>query len=231
MKQQPQPITILGGMGPQASAHLYKLLIQKSQKHPKQKPGIFPHIVLRSLAVEDFISDQAKQRDAKTAMLHAARLADKDNSCVLAIACNTAHVFADDIKEHSKTPFISMIELVANKAAERSKTIGLLATPTTIRTGLYHNALARRGVKCIEPSSDEQETLEQIIRAVIASKAGALEQETLLRIARRMQRSGAESIILGCTELPLVFPKSQAKMTVHDSLEILADHLLQKYYE
>ncbi len=231
MNYQQKPITILGGMGPQASVHLYQLLVRRSQDHPRSLRGVFPHIILRSLALEDFISDQAKQADAKAVIVTAAQRAASDGSCAVAIACNTAHVFAENIMNVTDVRFVSMIELVAEKATDASNRVGLLASPTTVRTKLYHDAITRRGAQCIEPTRAEQVELEGIIRAVIAETAGEKERTKLLRIAKRMHRDGAESIILGCTELPLIFPKSKANFTVHDSLEILTDRLIEKYYE
>lgn len=73
-------------------------------------------------------------------------------------------------------------------------------------------------------------TLEQIIRNVLAGKLVKQDAGKLIEIADALKRRGAEGIILGCTELPLIFPKSY-QLPVYNSVEILAMALLQKHYK
>ncbi len=227
-----QPITIFGGMGPQASARMYQLLIEKSMQHAKSQPEIFPHIILRSLAVPDFISSTARQAEAKKIMGQEAERANTDESAVIAIACNTAHLFADVITSRCHAPFVSMIEEVAHYVGQAGiRKVGLLASPTTIRTRLYADELERQSIACIEPSTKQAEKLERIIRAVLAGKATARHSAELQAIAKSLVEQGAEAVILGCTELPLVFPKSGTKIRAFDSLDIVADRLIEIYYQ
>lgn len=71
--------------------------------------------------------------------------------------------------------------------------------------------------------------MEAIIRKVIAGKVQKSDKLKLVEIANSLKEKGAEGIILGCTELPLIFPK-RFDIPVFDSLEILARALLQKHY-
>ncbi|MDD2822527.1 MAG: aspartate/glutamate racemase family protein [Candidatus Daviesbacteria bacterium] len=82
----------------------------------------------------------------------------------------------------------------------------------------------------IKPSKKEMEILEQIIRNVIAEKVTRQNKLELLMIAKSLKEKGAEGIILGCTELPLIFPK-RFNIPVFDSLNILAERLLKCHYE
>lgn len=227
-----QPITIFGGMGPQASARMYQLLIEKSMKHPKSQPEIFPHIILRSLAVPDFISSQERQKEAKQSMAREATRANNDDPIAIAIACNTGHLFANVITSRCHAPFVSMIEEVAQSVGRAGvKKVGLLASPTTIRTRLYASELERRHIVCVEPSPEQARELEKIIRAVLAGKATADHSAKLLAIAESLVEQGAEAVILGCTELPLVFPKDKTNIRAFDSLDIVAERLIEIYYQ
>lgn len=72
--------------------------------------------------------------------------------------------------------------------------------------------------------------LEQIIRNVIAGKNTRQDRLDLVNIAKSLQQKGAEGIILGCTELPLIFPK-RFEIPVFDSLKILARALLKAHFK
>ena len=63
------------------------------------------------------------------------------------------------------------------------------------------------------------------------SNSKVVDKKQLIDITRSLQKKGAQGIILGCTELPLIFPKGQKGIKVYNSVEILARALLQKYYK
>lgn len=84
--------------------------------------------------------------------------------------------------------------------------------------------MGRKG-EFIKPSNFQLKILEEIIRKVIAGEIKRPDKIKLVEIARSLQKRGAQGIILGCTELPLIFPK-KFEMPVFNSLEILARALL-----
>ncbi|MEO5627619.1 MAG: amino acid racemase [Candidatus Saccharimonadales bacterium] len=231
MSLQRKPITILGGMGPQASARLYELLIQHSDQHPQSKSDIFPHIVLRSLEVPDFIANKRKLALARQIFAEEVKSANADKSVVIAIACNTAHLLADEVIKTSTAPFISLIETVADVAvAQDYKVVGLLATPMTIKTKLYEDIFSARGIDCLTPNDTQCLSLERMIRSVLRGLSTKKDSDELLLIAKDLRARGAESVILGCTELPLVLPKKGHTIKFLDSLDVLAQELINIYY-
>lgn len=225
-------IGILGGMGPQASAHLLDLLISLSiKKFGAKNDDDFPEILLDSVSVPDFISNQSQKKKSLEILRKRVRFLNQIKPSYLAIACNTAHILLADLQSVSKAPFISLIDEVTNSVAKaKLKKVGILGTPVTIRSGLYQRALQKLGIEFIKPSEIELRILEGIIRKVIAGLASRKDKALLLVIANRLRKRGAQGIILGCTELPLIFPKKQ-KFPVFDSLEILAEALLRNHYK
>jgi aspartate racemase len=227
-----KPIGILGGMGPQASAHLYDLLIKMSCRFFCAKNNNdFPEILLDSIPVPDFISDKRRKKHALALLQERVRYFNKINLLCLSLACNTAHILFPDLQKISKAPFVSMIdEVVAQVNIGKIKVIGLLATPSTIEYALYQKALIKREIRTIVPNYTEQSIVEKIIRNVLVGKVLKSDSKKLYIIADSLKRRGATGILLGCTELPLVFPKKYS-LPVYDSVEILAMALLQKYYK
>lgn len=84
-------------------------------------------------------------------------------------------------------------------------------------------------IQIIKPSKKVTQNLEEIIRKVIAGENARKDKTALTQIAGSLKAKGIQGIILGCTELPLIFPK-RFDIPVFDSLEILAMALLRKYY-
>ncbi len=224
-------IGVLGGMGPEASEYLYKMLIRLAiDDYGADSNESFPEIVLHSVPVPDFISSDKKQATVRDMLCERVeKLNQLDLSC-LSIACNTVHVLLPALQAVSRVPFVSMIEEVANRVAEDGKKkVIILGTPSTIRYGLYQKALEARGIGSVVPEPKHTDTLESVIRSVIAGTPGQTEAERLVAVADELRVQGAEGVILGCTELPLAFPENY-DLTVYNSVKILASALLQRYY-
>lgn len=225
-------IAILGGMGPQASAKLVEILINKSIKDFGAKNGDdFPEIILDSVPISDFISEPESIKHALEILKERIKLLSNLNISSFAIACNTAHVMFDELQSTSKKEFVSIIDEIVDKVSKKKiAKVGLLASPSTIKFGLFDNAFQEFNIDVIIPTEREQERLEKIIRRVIRGRILESDQLNLILIADSLKRRGATGIILGCTELPLVFPK-KFTIPVFNSLEILANALLLKFHE
>lgn len=222
---------IIGGMGPEASGYLYKLLIDLAIKEFGAKNNDdFPEVILHSVPVPDFIADDKSRNEALKMLKKRAEEANKLNISCISVACNTAHVLLPQLQAVSKAKFISMIEETVEQVyKDKRRRVGLLGTPSIIKYGLYQAALENYGISTIIPSKRQIKILERIIRNVLKGKILTKDSKNLEKIADVLRVKGAEAIILGCTELPLVFPK-KFKMPVYNSLEILTMTLLQTYY-
>ena len=229
MNTKSKTIGILGGMGPQASVYLYKLLIDISvSDFGARRNDEYPEILLYSVPVPDFISDSGN----KSAVLE--MLKDRTDKLKLAgvgfggIACNTAHVLLPDLEKHSGLRFVSVVNEVAREVKEER--VGLLGTPSTINSMIYEVALNKHKIEAILPSAKQITLLECVIRRILGGELTEGDRKTLSTITDDLVRRGAEAIIVGCTELPLVFPRS-CKVPVYNSSEILARALLRNYYD
>lgn len=225
-------IGILGGMGPEASGYLYSTLISKAAKDFGAKNNDqFPEVILYSIPVPDFISDDKNKDQALRMLKNKVIELNATNISCLSIACNTAHVLLPQLRSISKVPFISIINEVAKRvSADGKRKVALLATPSTIKYSLYQLALKKYGIKVLIPNTNQLEAIEKIIRNVLRGKRSIQDNKKLIKIADSLKERGADGIILGCTELPLIFP-TKYSLSVYNSTEILADALLNKYYK
>lgn len=228
---QHQPIGILGGMGPDASARLYQLMIEMARnEYGVSRNEEYPEVILDSVPVPDFIADTQRAEEAMFMLRKRVRLLSLCGVGTLALACNTAHLTLTDLRQETEVPFISISSEVAETMLERGyQKVGLLASPVTIYSGIYQHPLLKRKIEIVLPSEKEIELLGKSIKEVIAGVFKPAKKR-LLKIADHLKKQKAEALILGCTELPLVFPKNYSLPTI-DSLEILAKALLKRYYQ
>ncbi len=155
---------------------------------------------------------------------------NKSCASYVSIACNTAHVLLPELQKVSTIPFVSMIDETARQVYKDGRMkVGLMGTPSTIKYGLYQKALIKCGISVLVPSKRQIAIMEKAIRNILKGKKDLEDRKNLTKIADDLAIKGAEGIILGCTELPLVFPK-EFSIPVYNCVEILAMSLLKKYY-
>lgn len=178
----------------------------------------------------DFIADNKKRKQVLEMLKQRVRLLNNNNIVCISIACNTAHILLPELQKITKAPFVSMIDEVAGKVYRDGKEkVGILGTPATIRYRLYQKSLNKYGISVEIPSDKQIRMFERIIRNVLKGKILESDANCLVKIADSLKAKGAEGIILGCTELPLVFP-IEYSLPVYNSVKILAMALLKRYY-
>lgn len=225
-------IGLIGGMGPYASSYFYKLLLDKSgKKYRAINNDEFPEIVIDSVPVPDFISDTKQLDVAKNILISRTKRLDDFGCNIIAMVCNTGHILYPDLARNSKANFVSLINVVSDKVKDlKMKRVGLFATKITIKTGLYQQALSNSQIQIFLPDEKTQEFHEKIIRDVVANGETSRYKDELLEMTQKfINEQSLDGVILGCTELPLVFPKDKFSNVI-DCLDVLADSLLTNYY-
>lgn len=225
-------IGIIGGMGPYASSYLYHLLLEKSRLlYGAKDNDDYPEVVIDSVPVPDFISDTKHLDFAKRMLVSRIKRLKVFGCDRIYMACNSGHLIQDDFTKASNGKFVSLISLVSKRIRKSDLRIGILATPTTIREKLY-DALAVKKRKVVYPAGDIRREMECVVRDVIAGKKGTKQARKLEKLTRKfVTNRQLDIVVLGCTELPLVFPKGKFKdIGVIDSLEVLANDILKNYY-
>jgi aspartate racemase len=230
-----KPIGIIGGMGPYASAYFYTLLLKKSGRYYSgiQANHEFPEIILDSIPVPYFLEDERELHIAKKMLLSRTLKLNRFGVSCIAMTCNTAHVLFPDLNNCSTAPFISMIQIVADSVSSMQiKRVGILATPTTIQTQIYGKVLELRGIQPIYANKTIQRQHVVIIKQTVAGQPNSEGIQNLVKSTQQfIIRENLDGLILACTELPLIFPKSAFKnIPIIDCLDVLADSLLLRYY-
>lgn len=224
-------IGIIGGMGPDASARLYQLMITMARdEFGVRKNEEYPELVIYSIPVPDFIADMSRAEEATFMLKARVRELSKLKLSYLALACNTAHTTLADLQQETEVPFVSIAEVIAEEARKRGYSrVGLLASPTTIYAGIYESELRARKIEIVVPDTESVEELGEIIEGVVAGEFKPAKKK-LLVMADSLKKKNVQALVLGCTELPLVFPQNYS-LPILDSTELLARALLKRYYQ
>ncbi|MFY1027893.1 aspartate racemase [Actinobacillus seminis] len=223
-------IGILGGMGPAATADMFQKFIQltpakKDQDHIPLLISSIPDIPDRSASI---LSNGENPKPFMEKYVKGLQVAGA--TCII-IACNTAHYWFSDLKKRTNIEMLSMIDAVVDAVLNtRMQRIGLLATDATLATNLYKNKLEEHGLTFIRPTIQGQK---KVMESIYSLKGGNLKLATELMLAQRDEliKQGAELIILGCTEVPIVLAdelKNNPNLYI-DSTQVLVQAAIDWY--
>lgn len=198
-------VGVLGGMGPMATADFFRKLIEETPAERDQDhiPVIIysvPQMPSRDKAITSAGESPLPQM---LAGLHALKKQEVD---FVAIPCNTAHFWYDDLCREGGLPILHIVDAVAGELSNGGRIegpIGLLSTEATLLSRIYHDRLAAHGIELIV--NPRQERDEFISRGIELVKSGRLAEAGMAvhRAAALLLERGAQRLILGCTELPV----------------------------
>jgi len=218
-------IGILGGMGPGATVYLFKRIVELTpartdQEHPRIIIDNNPKIPDRTEAI------LGRGDSPLPEMIQTIKNLEKAGAELIAIPCNSAHFYFDQLQEATRVPLINLIKEVTTEVAKLGvKGAGLLATTGTLKAGLYQRALQQRGIKVLLPDEKGQEQVMTVIRGI---KSGKLTAGGLKLVAQELISRGAEAVVLGCTELSLIAQNISWGIPVVDSTEVLAKATIKR---
>jgi aspartate racemase len=219
-----QRIGILGGMGPAATADIYQKIIaatpaEKDQEHIPVVIWADPRVPDRPAALA------GKGPSPVPALVEGVKKLEEAGASFVIVACNTAHAFFPEVRKQVSIPILNMMEETAEVVAARRpviRKVGLLATAAAANAGVYQSAFKSKGIKVVTSDSASQEDVKWVIAQVKAGNRSTEVTTRLLKAATELQKAGAEAVILGCTELPLVLRDGQADLPIIDASEVLA---------
>ena len=204
-------IGIIGGTGPESTIEYYKRIVAA---YRERTGGDFPSIIINSINATPLLAFvAARQLDRITELLttEIARLARAGADFGL-ISANTPHVVFDDVRARSPISLISIVEATADAAKMRGLSkLALFGTQTTMGANFYPDVFARQGLTIITPNEDErvyihEKYMGELFNGIVLPET----RERLVTIMRAMrERDGIDGVILGGTELSLIFTEPQ----------------------
>jgi aspartate racemase len=218
-------IGILGGMGPEATAYFFNLIIKstdaaKDQEHIPILIWNNPKIPPRTEAI------LYGGPSPLPLLVEGVKILEKGGAGLIVMPCITAHYFARQIARRAKVPFVNLLDeslRFAKKRIPGMKKAGLVASSGTVKSRLFHKTFEKNGIEIITPEPNEQRKVMDAIFGNSGIKAGfttGRPRTTVVRVARRLIERGAEAVIAGCTEVPLVLKENDISVPLIEPMKI-----------
>lgn len=217
-------VGVLGGMGPEATVDFMTRVLAATparvdQEHIRMLVDHNPGIPDRHAAIAGTGPDIGPELAAMARGLEAA------GADFLVMVCNTAHAYTEAIRTAVSIPFVSIVDVVMAAVAERpAAAVGIMAADGCLQAGLYQRALAAAGREALLWTAAEQQRFMTLLWRIKAGERGPEVRAGLQALAASLEFAGAELLLAGCTEIPLVLEQGDTGVKLLSSTDLLVRH-------
>ena len=218
-------IGLIGGMSWESSLEYYRLI---NEEVKKRLGGLHSaECVMYSFDFEriEKLQHQDKWDDLTEIMVQAAQNIERGGAEFVVICTNTMHKMADQVEERVNIPLVHIVDATAEKIKEAGlKTVGLLGTRFTMEQDFYKNKLIEEhGIQVLIPDEPERDTVHTILYDELClGEIKKISQERFKNIIGNLSLRGAEGVILGCTEIPLIVHQEDYEIPLFDTTTLHA---------
>jgi aspartate racemase len=225
MTEQNRIVGVLGGMGPDATVDFMSKVIaatpaEKDQDHVHMIVDHNPKVPNRQAAILSGGDDPGSVLAEMAVRLESA------GADFLVIPCNTAYVFRNSVIAVASIPLLSIIDESMKAIARLSpgaKAVGILATDGCLRANVYQDAMVGQGIEAVLPARQEVGELMTLIERIKGGDQSDAVATRMADIADKLIEQGAEAVIAGCTEIPLVLNHTMIDVPLISSTDVLAE--------
>jgi aspartate racemase len=218
-------IGLIGGMSWESSLEYYRILNQAV----KEKLGGFhsAKCVMYSVDFEEIEKLQHKGRwdELTEIMIDAAQRVEKAGADFVVICTNTMHKMAPQVESHISIPLLHITDVTAEQIKIKGqKKVGLLGTRFTMEQEFYKGRLKKaHGIEVIIPDEEQREIIHNILyKELVQGEISHQSKDKFKDIIASLESRGAEGIILGCTEIPLLVKQKDYDIPLYDTTDIHA---------
>jgi aspartate racemase len=224
----PKKIGILGGMSPESTIEYYQHLTRTYTERFGDYG--YPEIIIYSVSFQPYVDWPREDRWDLVArgLSEAAQKLEAAGADFVIIATNTMHLVVDEVRVGVGVPVLSLLDAVGEAIVGRGiKMVGLLGTEFTMEKTFYQDALGERGITVLVPDADDREYVNNVIyNELIAGQIRAESRTGYVAVMNKLAEQGAEGVILGCTEIPLLVSEADAGLPLFDTTAIHAEAAL-----
>lgn len=218
-------IGLIGGMSWESSIEYYRII----NKTVKEKLGGL-HSAKSIMYSVDFGVIEVLLRlenwnELTYTLTEIAMKLEKAGAEMILICTNTMHKMADDIEKKISIPLLHIADAAAEKVKEKGlNKIGLLGTKFTMEEDFYKARMNQKyGLNVIIPESEDRKLINEVIfDELCVGVVNDSSKKKYLEIIQSLIKEGAEGIVLGCTEIPLLIKQEDVEVPIFDTTEIHA---------
>jgi aspartate racemase len=194
-----------------------------------------PEVSLHGLSLGDYMAcfTRGDWEGAGALMLASAEKLARIGADFLICPANMPHKAMPYVEPRSPLPWLHIADVVAAEVAQRGfRRVAITGTSPLVESEIYPERLAARGIDCLRPNPAERAECtriiyEELVRSIM--KPGSVGY--LQRMIERLRGEGADAVILGCTEFPLVLNDTNSALPTLDSTRLLAGAALRRAVE
>lgn len=219
-------IGLVGGMSWESTQEYYRI----ANERVKARLGGFhsARIVMYSVDFDEVESRQHAGRwdDLTTLMIDAAQRVEAAGADCLLICTNTMHLMANDVQRAIGIPLLHIVDVTAKAVRARGfGKVGLLGTRFTMEKDFYKGRLAEKhGLEVLVPEEKDREVIHSILYHELCLGAVTdASKQAFRRIIAGLEARGAQGVILGCTEIPLIVKQADYALPLFDTTTLHAE--------
>ena len=213
---------IIGGLGSETSCSFCLSVNNKVRGLTGCQPDIVMENLPVSIEAETKIIRAELNEDHFNLLTKAVKRLNRAEVDFIVVPCNTVHTFLEQLRSISEVPILSIIEETVRECVKKSfKKVALLASTKTVKEELFLKELEKETIGLELPSLEDQLLVTEIILKILAGEADKKDKEFLLRLILEFKQRGAEAVILGCTDLPLLITSEDCDLPLINSCQAL----------
>lgn len=222
-------IGLLGGLSPESTVEYYKIInseVRKVLGGCSSAELIIESFNFREIEKMQFAGDW---EGLGRKLAYAARNLERSGADYIAICTNLMHKVAPVVEEAVSVPLIHMVDCVANEIKkQKMNKVGLLGTIFTMEEDFYSKKLAlEHGIETIIPDKDDRKEVSRVIyEELCCGEICQYSKAKYLEIIDKMKDEGAQGVILGCTEIPLML--DSASLPLFNTTQLHATAIVDK---
>lgn len=224
-------IGLVGGIGPASTVEYYLGIIKKCRI--EQRGNVYPEIVIDSVNMLQHDKVLAENDYDKLAhyLLRSLSNLKAAGAELAAITANTEHIVWNMVHSKFPLPVISIVEATIREIKRKGfKNVLVFGTMFTLKSRLYENALNNQGITAIIPSGNDISTIDSLIYPNMEN--GIIipaDKQKLVKMAEKyISEKDADSILLGCTELPLAITYCDVSVPILNTTEIHINEIYRR---
>ncbi len=218
-------IGLIGGMSWESSSVYYELI----NKQVRDLLGGY-HSAKCVLLSVDFAEIEKLQHKndwdgLNKLMVKSAKQLENSGADLIVLCTNTMHLCSDEIVKNIDIPFLHIARATGEKIKEKKlKKVALLGTKFTMERDFYKKILSEYGIEILIPDENDREIVHQIIyNELVHGIINSDSKQEYKRVIKDLEKRGAEGVILGCTEIPLLIKSSDVDIPIFDTTKIHAE--------
>lgn len=220
-------IGILAGMGPKSTGPFVDNVVKQCQEIYGAKDDMdFPHMMIYSCPTPFYIDKAINHEDMERAIINGAQKLESTGVDFIAMPCNTAHLYFDQLQASLSTPVLNMVDETLKEIPAHVKKLALLATDSTVQSGIYQEGFLRRGIEYIQKDS-WQTAINQIIYKIKRGQINEASQSWNTLCSELTET--VDAVVIACTDLDVISETEQNHLYVIDSSTCLAKAIVNKY--